>query len=75
MIKCWVNGYTAFHYACGLGSTEVAEMMIENAESSNLDFKIKTKGRYGFTAFQLAQVLGRDNSVDLIKRKLPSGTF
>ena len=36
-------GWTALHYACNSGNTELVEMMIENAESSKLDFKVKTK--------------------------------
>ena len=68
-----LSGRTAFHYACCFGRIDVAKMMIENAESSKLDFKIKDC--YGRTAFQLAESRRNHGIVDLIKRKLPAGTF
>ena len=67
------NGYTGFHKACLYQSTEMVEMMIENAESSKLDLKIKAND--GRTAFQLAEFAERTDIVNLIKRKLPTGTF
>ena len=68
-----MNERTAIYQACGRGNTKIVKMMIENAESSKLDFKIKDcKGR---TAFQGAKLFGKQNIVDLIKSKLPAGTF
>ena len=66
-------GRTALHHACSNGTTECVKMMIENAESSKLDLKIKAND--GRTAFQLAEFAERTDIVNLIKRKLPTGTF
>ena len=48
-------------------------MMINHVESSKLDLKVKNKS--GKTAFQLAKIHRRHEIVDLIKKKLPLGTF
>ena len=66
-------GCTAFHYACVFGRRDIITMMIEHAESSNLNFKIKDK--FGATAFQVAEWEEKHDIVDLMKRKLPAGTF
>ena len=67
-------GYTGFQIACyTFGRKEIVEMMIENAETSKLNLKIKDN--HGCTAFQLAEFAGKQGIVDLIKRKLPTGTY
>ena len=66
-------GQTAFHYACHRGRRDIVAMMIEHAESLKLNFKIKDM--IGETAFQIAKNYGKLDIVDLIKKKLPAGTF
>ena len=66
-------GHTAFHLACIFGRKDIVEIMIEHAESSKLNFKIKCDS--GKTAIQIAESNEFHDVVDLIKRKLPAGTF
>ena len=58
-------GETGFHLACIKGKTSIVEMIIDNAESSNIDLSITTWKRK--TAFQIAT----DEVKELIKKKLP----
>ena len=66
-------GYTSFHNACLIGHREIIAMMIEHAELLNLNFK--AKNCLGKTALQELERFGKHDIVDLIKRKLPAGTF
>ena len=59
------SGMTGFHLACVNGKTSIVEMIIDNADSSNIDLKAKTWARK--TAFQIAT----DEVKELIKKKLP----
>jgi hypothetical protein len=65
-------GYTAFHYACIFGKTGIVEMMLDNAESFNLDFTVKDQ--FGSTGYEYAKHNGNPVA-ELIKRKLPAGKF
>ena len=47
--------------------------MIENADHCKLDSKARNS--IGKTGFQLAEGFRKFKNVDLIKRKLPPGTF
>ena len=47
-------GRTAFHRACENGHSEIVEMLIKNASSTNIDLNIKD--RIGCTAFHCACV-------------------
>ena len=67
-------GYTAFHYACSRGWSEIVDMMIKHTEPLKLDFEVKSEFS-GYTAFQIAELKRNHEIVDLIKKKLPAGTF
>ena len=63
------NGRTAFHLACFDDRKIIVEMMIENAETLEIDLTAKDKD--GKTGFQLAEEHGNEDIVNIIKEKLP----
>ena len=72
-------GFTAFQLFCMIGNVKIVGIMIEEAlNAKNCRFDLKAMDKKGLTAFQLAQNLnlpGQVLVVDLIKRKLPPGTY
>ena len=56
------------------GWSEIVDMMIKHTEPLKLDFEVKSEFS-GYTAFQIAELKRNHEIVDLIKKKLPAGTF
>ena len=67
------RGWTAFHLACICDKTSIVEMMLDNAESFNLDFTVKEQS--GKTGYEIAKEYGKRSIAKLIERKLPAGKF
>ena len=57
---------TGFLLACFYGKKSIVEVILDNAESCDIDLKIKSWNRK--SGFQLAY----DNLKELIKKKMPS---
>ena len=65
-----MNGQTAFHHACTCDKINIVEMMIDNAVLYKLD--LITKNNDGWTGFGSAYNGGKNDVVNLIKRKMPN---
>ena len=64
---------TGFHFACRAGHTKIVEMLIDVSETLKLDLASKNKTvENAYTGFQLADIYGETNVVELIKSKMPS---
>ena len=65
-------GATAFHLACLDGNLVIVQIMIEMAESINLDLTAKCLGR---TGFEFALIMGHHEIIHEIKSKIPVGKY
>ena len=63
-------GRTAFHTACSRGHVRIVDIMIEQSESLELDFKAKDK--FGETGYQSARENRQIDVVNLIQTRMPS---
>ena len=62
-----------FHFACHARHTKIVEMLIDVPETLKLDLASKNSDvENGYTGFQLADIYGETNVIDLIKSKMPS---
>ena len=67
-------GKTGFHVACGgINRTRILEVILNNEDSVNIDFKARTNDMLQCTGFEYAQMGNRVDVINLIRTKLPSG--
>merc|ERR1712062_378931 len=57
-------GWTALHYACAYGQTEIAQLIVKNSKEFDIDLNAKSNG--GSTAWHLACKYGKTETAQLI---------
>ena len=66
-------GKTAFHIACIYGQKRIVEIMIDKADSKEID--LSARDTFGRTTFSIAEDYKSYSIANLIREKLPSLTF